>query len=203
MNYTQKIESMIKFVDKMFDYYCNGKNEELSLVDKRKKKIIDMIIEVKLKDITIPDRKLLQLIKEYKISISTGLSYISLAERIICSSKYSNVIDANKAWYRYLIVESAKEAYQIAREKLDAYSMVQAANIIGKHNSTDIEDTTQILYEKIIPFLPEITIDPTTLGIKPIKNVEKIKKQLLEKYTSSINIEYEEIIPNKEENISE
>ena len=195
---------MSRFIDKIYDYYINGETGNLTLNEKRKKKIIDEIVERKLKDVTIPDKKLLAYLKDkHKLNFATALSYISVAERIIAGSKYQKNIDIDKAWFRYLIVESAKEAFRVAREKNDAYSMIQAANIIGKHNNTDKEDAVKILYDKIIPFIPEITTDPSVLGIKPIKNLDKIKQKLLQKYTSAIDIEYEEIIPEKEEDISE
>lgn len=195
---------MSRFIDKIYNYYINGETGNLTLNEKRKKKIIDEIVEKKLKDITIPDKKLLAFLKDkHNLNFATALSYISVAERIIAGSKYHNNIDVDKAWFRYLIVESAKEAFRVAREKNDAYSMIQAANIIGKHNNTDKEDAVKILYDKIIPFIPEITTDPSVLGIKPIKNLDKVKQKLLQKYTSAIDIEYEEIISEKEEDISE
>ena len=189
-------------LEKLEDYY-NGENKDiLSPLEKKRKKRIDFIIEIKLFDFASSDKNIIAKVKNnFQASSSTILSEISIAERVIAMQK-SNTPDAQKAWMRYMIYQGALEAYRIAREKNDSYSMIQAMNIIGKHHNTDKEDVYADIFDQIVPFIPTISSDPSVIGIKPIKNIEKIKLQLKQKYTTT-DIDYEEIIPEKEKNISE
>lgn len=189
-----------KFIDKISRYYLENDTGSLTSTEKKRKVRLDYIIELKLNDFAISDKRILTLVKKnYSISPGTILSDITIAERIIVGKK-SNSIDLEKSWIRYFISEAAKESYRIAREKKDAYSMIQAANIIGKHHNTDKEDVYSDLFDEIVPFTPEITIDPSILGIKKMKNLDEIKAKLLKKYTA-IDIDYEEIVPKKEKEI--
>lgn len=191
-----------KFIDKISRYYLENDTGSLTADEKKRKARLDYIIDLKLNDFAISDKRILTLVKKnYSMSPGTILSDITIAERIIAGKK-SNGVDLEKTYIRYFISEGAKEAYRIAREKKDAYSMIQAVNIIGKHHNTDKEDVYSNLFDEIVPFIPEITIDPSILGIRKMNNLDEIKAKLLKKYTA-IDIDYEEIIPvEKEESIS-
>jgi len=186
-----------KFIDKISRYYLDNDKDLLTPDEKKRKQRLDYIIDLKINDFAISDKKIINLIqKNFSISQNTILTDITIAERIIAGSK-SNGIDLEKTWIRYFISEAAKEAYRIARDKNDSYSMIQAANIIGKHNNTDKEDVYSDLFDNIMPFIPEITSDPSTIGIKPMKNLDEVKLRLKQKYTA-IDIEYEEIDGQKD-----
>jgi len=186
------------FFDKIIDYY-NNSVDLLTTTEKYKKKIIDYIIELKIADVAISDKRIISEIKNKfdKISAISILQDISIAERILAGGKNSKY-DTDKYWIRYVISEVTKEAIRIARDKGDSYSMIMAASTLGKHHLTDKEDEVTAMYDKIIPFIPVITSDPTTIGLKAIP--EKEKKRLFEYYLKNLNEEiefttYDEIEP--------
>jgi len=158
------------------------------------------IMEEKLNNLMIQDIQLYRLVqKKYQfISFPQVCNDISIIERMIASEKDPNG-DAKKTWTRYFIVENAKLAYQVAAGKGDAYTMGFLLNIIGKHNLTDKEDVIAPPFEDIIPFYPEITSDPTVLGIKPMKNLQELKDKLRKKYGIDNKILDVEIIKEDEQ----
>ncbi len=190
------------FLDKLLDYH-NGNIQSLTPLELKHKQRIDYIIELKIHDITISDKRIISLIRtKYNIKAPiTILNDITIAERILSFGKNKR-IDTDKYWIRYFISETLKEAIRIAREKGDSYAMIQGANTLGKHHLTDKEDDIAVAFDRIVPFLPEITTDITVLGLKPIENLETIKNSLLKKYSKEVeDINYEEI--NKEKVLSE
>jgi hypothetical protein len=157
---------------------------------------IVLIIEIKLKDLTITDYELYKKLRKqnYVHSFAQAVNDITVAERMIASQKKPDA-DPEKTWDRYFISEITKKAMRIAREKNDAYTIAYAANIYGKHKLTDKEDVERPPFDDIIPFVPEITSDPSVLGIKPIPNLEEKKAELMKKY----GIQEAEIIKNETE----
>ena len=83
----------------------------------------------------------------------------------------------------------------MAKSRKDTKTMEKAATSYAKYNRIDIEDETAVPYNMIVvqPFVP--TMDPTVLGIKPIKNIdERIRKltaELSDSHPDTQQIEYE------------
>ena len=98
--------------------------------------------------------------------------------------------DPNKTWHRYMVREMTKKAFKLAEEKKESYNMTFAANALGKHNLTDKEDSFKPNYDQIIPFVPEVTSDPTVLGIKAMgkKELQEKKEMMLRKYGRMIPV---------------
>lgn len=188
------------FIERLEKHYEKG--IELSEKELRRKNVIDFIISLKINNFAITDKKIIDLSEKKfgKHEIKNILTNITIAERVIVSQK-NNSIGSEKAWARYFVIEAAKEAYQLAKDKGDSYSMIMAANTLGKHAQTDKDDTIVEIFEQIVPFLPVITTDPSILGMRPIKQLEQTKQKLKKKYLA-VDVEYEEF-SKRETDISE
>lgn len=141
----------------------------------------------------------MQTIKGYKkISYQHFCNLVALAETFI-----GNTSASDKAYYRYLITEQAKEGLE--RLKGDTTVKGELArtkylDIIGKYNLVDKEDENKIPFEDIIPMSVEFTTDVSILGKEPMSDTEIkaarrkwYKKVGLEKMTDDVtDIEYEE-----------
>ena len=89
-----------------------------------------------------------------------------------------NIQLASKQWYRYLIVEGAKKAYDLAMEKGDAKGAAAALDKIGKYTRCDKEDD-RLDFEKMIPPSFEPSDDITLIeGLEPIDNLEERRREL-------------------------
>ncbi len=183
-------------IQKILDSFENP-DVQLSENENKYRKRILLIIEIKLKDLTITDFELYKKLRklEYAHSFAQTVGDIAVAERMLANQKKPDA-DPGKTWDRYFISEMTKKAMRIAREKNDAYTIAYAANIYGKHKLTDKEDVERPPFDDIIPFVPEITSDPSVLGIKPIPNLEKKKAELMKKY----GIQEAEILKDESEN---
>lgn len=89
-----------------------------------------------------------------------------------------NIRLAAKSWYRYMIVEGAKKAYQLAIDNGDAKGAAANLDKIGKYTMADKEDN-RFDYDKMIPPSFEPSDDVTLLeGIQPIENLEERRREL-------------------------
>lgn len=84
-----------------------------------------------------------------------------------------NIQGHSKSWYRYMIVEGAKEAYEIAKIAKDAKGMAAALDKIGKYTRADKEDDAYD-WNQLVPPSFEPSDDVTLLeGLQPIADLEK------------------------------
>lgn len=79
---------------------------------------------------------------------------------------------STKAWYRYQIIEGAKEGYRIAVAANDAKGIAACIDKIGKYTRADKEDDAIDWSEMIQPSM-EPTDDVTVLNLEPIEDLEK------------------------------
>jgi len=147
------------------------------------KERLEKIMELKLKNLSLPDIKLYKKVQSLypKITFHNFNKDINFVERII-ANQIDPTGDPHKVFTRYFITEIAKKSIEIAKENGDSYTMAYAANIIGKHNLTDKEDNIKPPYDKIVPQTFEITSDPRVIGIEPIPDLENRKLELAKKY---------------------
>lgn len=95
---------------------------------------------------------------------------------------------SSKAWYRYMIVEGAKEGFEIAKSKKDGKGIAACLDKIGKYTRADKDDDS-IDWTEMIPPSMEPTDDVSVLKLDPIENLEQeresfralFKKNLKEK----------------------
>lgn len=115
------------------------------------------------------------------ISKSQAYRDIGMLNRLV-----GNIRLASKSWYRYIIVEGSKKAYQIAIDQGDAKGAAAALDKIGKYTRADKEDDS-FDYSQLIPPSFEPTDDVSVLeGIEPIDNLEEYRKNFRSTFKSML-----------------
>lgn len=83
-----------------------------------------------------------------------------------------------KNWYRYMIIEGAKDAYAIAKAAKDGKAMAAALDKIGKYTMADKPDN-DFDWEQMIPLDIEPSADPSLLeNVQQIPNLEQRRREL-------------------------
>lgn len=142
------------------------------------------ILEQKTIDLCITDLELYEKVKQrFDVSYPMVLRDIMMIERMIANDLNPSG-DPMKTFTRYFIVENAKKAIKAAESKGDNKAIAMLLNTIGKHMLTDKEDVMKPEYEKIIPFVPILTSDPSVLGITLPDDFEQKRQALKQKYAS-------------------
>lgn len=132
-----------------------------------------------------------------KFNEETGLKNSQLyADLNILKQVIPALTSASRDWHRHKANEMLLETYRLAKVRKDTKTMERAASSYAKYNRVDLEDEQDIPFDLIVVQPFTATQDPSVLGIKPIKDVEKVIKNLIEKYSKeSVDIEdvdYEE-----------
>ena len=106
----------------------------------------------------------------------------------------ANVRSSEKQWIRYLVVETLKEAINLARDEGDIATMVKAADRLGKYARLDQEDQEPIPYEDIVPAPVEYTSDPEVLGLPaPKEGARQFIERIKRRYIEVEDVEYKEM----------
>ncbi len=95
-----------------------------------------------------------------------------------------NVRNASKEWYRHMVIEMCRSAYNIAKIKRDAKAMALAADKIGKYAKLDKEEDDPLPWDQLVPPNFEPKPDVEILGIKPVSNIDEYRKNLRSKFLS-------------------
>ena len=127
----------------------------------------------------------------------TGLSDRAIyADLSIIKQLLPALSSSSRDYHRWKANQMLLETYQMAKKRKDTKTMERAASSYAKYNRVDLEDEQVMSYDQIVVQPFTATNDPSVLGIKPIKDIEKRIKELIEKYRKeSIDIEdveYEE-----------
>lgn len=136
----------------------------------------------------IPDRELVRL-------LMAGMT--GQFEPVVQSTAYRDVAAVNRAvgnmqlagknWYRYMIIEGAKEAYDLAKSREDAKGMSSALNIIGKYTMADKPDN-DFDWEQMIPINIEPSADADLLeNIEPIEDIDQRRQELRDLFKTTMN----------------
>lgn len=108
-----------------------------------------------------------------KVSQSQAYRDVAMANRLV-----GNIQLSAKSWYRYMIVEGAKAAYNMAMEKEDAKGAASALDKIGKYTRSDKEDDA-LDFSQMLPPSFEPSDDVTLLeGVERIDNLEERRREL-------------------------
>lgn len=108
-----------------------------------------------------------------RVSKSQAYRDIAMMNRLV-----GNIQLAAKSWYRYMIVEGAKKAYDVAINNNDAKGAAACLDKIGKYTRCDKEDDA-FDYSQMIPPSFEPSDDVTLVdGLEPVDNVEEKRRQL-------------------------
>jgi len=108
-------------------------------------------------------------------SVSQSQAYrdVAMANRLV-----GNIQLSAKSWYRYMIVEGAKAAYNMAMEKHDAKGAASALDKLGKYTRSDKEDDA-LDFSQMLPPSFEPSDDVTLLeGVERIDNLEERRREL-------------------------
>lgn len=125
------------------------------------------------------------------VSKSQAYRDLAMVRRLV-----GNIQLAAKSWYRYMIVEGAKKAYEVAINNNDAKGAAAALDKLGKYTRCDKEDDT-FDYSQMVPPSFEPTDDVTLLdGLEPVDNLEE-KRKMLRQYFKG-EAEEAQIMKNEE-----
>lgn len=106
------------------------------------------------------------------VSKSQAYRDIGMINRLV-----GNIQLAAKSWYRYMIVEGGKKAFQLAIDNNDAKGAAAALDKIGKYTRSDKEDDA-FDYTQLIPPSFEPSDDVTLLeGLDPIDDLEQKRQE--------------------------
>lgn len=101
-----------------------------------------------------------------------------------------------REFHRWRYNEMILRTYKMAAERKDFKAMERAATSYAKFNKIDLENETELPYDKIVVQPFTATDDPTVLGIKPIPNIKEKIRLLKEKYIKETidiqDVEFEE-----------
>lgn len=136
-----------------------------------------------------PDAKDRQFVEEFigRTKCSEACIYSDLA---IIKQLLPALSSSSRDYHRWKANQMLMETYQMAKKRKDTKTMERAASSYAKYNRVDLEDEQVMPYDEIVvqPFTP--TSDPSVLGIKPIPDIDKKIKSMIEKYRrESIDIE--------------
>lgn len=128
------------------------------------------------------------------VSKSQAYRDIAMIDRLV-----GNIQLAAKSWYRYMIVEGGKKAYQLAIDNNDAKGAAAALDKIGKYTRADKGDDA-FDYSQLIPPSFEPSDDVTTLeGLEKIDNLEERRKELRALCKNHFTQKAIDVTPIKEE----
>lgn len=107
------------------------------------------------------------------VSKSQAYRDMAMVRRLV-----GNIQLAAKSWYRYMIVEGAKKAYEVAINNNDAKGAAAALDKLGKYTRCDKEDD-RFDFSQMVPPSFEPTDDVTLLeGLEPVDDLEEKRKKL-------------------------
>ena len=116
--------------------------------------------------------------RRYHIGLSVAYEDVRLIKLCL-----GNLNQATTDYYRYLFLQRAEEAFQMARDKNDPKSFAAVLATLGKYTKLDQEEQVGPDYESIQVQTFEITSDPTASGFARIPNVEEVAKKMLARYS--------------------
>lgn len=155
-------------------------------------------VSKKMENPLLPDKSLVEILETGITGQFRGVAKSTAYRDIAAVNKIAgNIQLAATNWYRYMIIEGAKEAYDIAKTEKDARGMAAALDKIGKYTRADKPDN-EFDWDQMLPPVMEPSNDTTLLeGIEPIEDLEKRKKELREMFKGdmrdrAVDVETEE-----------
>ena len=172
----------------------------LSLREMEIKKRMMLCVSKKMEEPLIPDTELVNFLlhgcggNTEPVSQSQAYRDIGMINRLV-----GNIQLAAKAWYRYMIVEGGKKAFNMAMDKEDAKGAAAALDKIGKYTRSDKEDE-KFDYSQLVPPSFEPSDDVTLLeGLEPIENLEEERIRMRSMFKGMLNKKAVDTHPIEEE----
>ena len=179
------------------------KDEATPLLSPREveiKKRMMLCVSKKMEEPLIPDTELVNFLlhgcggNTEPVSQSQAYRDIGMINRLV-----GNIQLAAKAWYRYMIVEGGKKAFNMAMDKEDAKGAAAALDKIGKYTRSDKEDE-KFDYSQLVPPSFEPSDDVTLLeGLEPIENLEEERIRMRSMFKGMLNKKAVDTHPIEEE----
>lgn len=94
-----------------------------------------------------------------------------------------NLQNCTKEWHRWRFNNMIIEGYKLAVDKQDPAAIARLASAYGKYNKLDKDDEKDARYTDI-PHI-RFTFDVSTLGFKPIPNVNEFIDKLIKQYSNT------------------
>jgi hypothetical protein len=136
----------------------------------------------------LPDAEIRDFLMKFGVNKSAAYEDIRIIKTLM-----GDMAETCKTFHRFKFNFMIMEAYEFAKQKNDARSMVAASAQYAKYNLLDKEDAITIPWDEIVPQKFEPTSDPTVIGIAPVHDIQERIKQLKEKYFHDIeDVTYEE-----------
>lgn len=107
-----------------------------------------------------------------KVSQSQAYRDVAMMNRLV-----GNITLSAKSWYRYMIVEGAKKAYNMAVAAGDAKGAAACLDKIGKYTMAD-KDDNRYDYSQMTPPSFEPSDDVTLSGFAAVENLEARRAEL-------------------------
>lgn len=132
------------------------------------------------------DKRIVRFIMN-EFGISKTMAYDDLK---VVKSFLGNVRLASKEWYRHMVIEMCRKAYNVAEARHDAKAMAMAADKIGKYTKLDKDEAEALPWEMLIPPNFEPDPDPTILGLPSVDNIDEKRLALRAKYLAMYDPKY-------------
>jgi hypothetical protein len=170
--------------------------EQFSEMEMERKKRIMLAVTMKLDDPITPDKEVINFLVggcgDAALPVSQSTAYRDL--RLI-NSITGNIQLASKDWDRYMVVETAKQQIGKFKDK-DGKAVAALLKVIVQARRLDQDDPVD-MFDKMVPFDPEITSDAKVLGegVEVINDVENRRKELRDyfgKHSTTVT-EFEEL----------
>lgn len=179
------------------------REEASSILSQREmeiKKRMMLCVSKKMEDPLIQDNELVNFLMNGcggnadAVSQSQAYRDIGMINRLV-----GNIQLAAKAWYRYMIVEGGKKAFNMAIDKEDAKGAAAALDKIGKYTRSDKEDE-KFDYSQLVPPSFEPSDDVTLLeGLEPIEDLEGTRSEMRSRFKGMLSKKAVDIRPIEEE----
>ena len=179
------------------------REEASSILSQREmeiKKRMMLCVSKKMEDPLIQDTELVNFLMNGcggntdAVSQSQAYRDIGMINRLV-----GNIQLAAKAWYRYMIGEGGKKAFNMAIDKEDAKGAAAALDKIGKYTRSDKEDE-KFDYSQLIPPSFEPSDDVTLLeGLEPIEDLEGTRSEMRSRFKGMLSKKAVDIRPIEEE----
>lgn len=155
-------------------------------------------VSMKMDNPLLPDRSLVEILESGLTGKFGGVSKSTAYRDIAAVNKITgNIQLAATNWYRHMIIEGAKEAFDIAKNEKDAKGMAAALDKIGKYTRADKPDN-DFNWDQMLPPIMEPSNDTSLLaGIEPIEDLDKRRLELRKMFkgemkTFAVDVEAEE-----------
>lgn len=130
------------------------------------------------------------LIQEYQVPRSVAYEDFWLIKNLMGSFQQSS-----KDYHRWRFNQLIMEQYYKAAQMNDVKNAIAALSSYARFNKLDLEDNNPADYSLITPQTFEVSNDPTTIGIRPVKDLDDKVRKLIKKYNEEdiSNIDAEDI----------